>query len=129
MTHPNEGLIRAFYAAVQGGDVEAAKAMLTEDVVFHQPGRNPTTGDYRGIDGAVSLPRLLLERSGGTFRFQVHDVAATDTHAIGLLRIAGEREGRSVDMPVAHVFHVRDGKLAELWIHPLDQHAIDEFWA
>jgi len=125
----NKALLRAFYDAVRRGDARAAMDLLADDVVFHQPGRNPTSGDYRGKEAAVSLPRLLADRSGGTFRFEVHDVAATHDHAIGLLRISGRRDGRSIDMPAAHVFHIRDGKLAELWIHPLDQHEIDEFWA
>jgi ketosteroid isomerase-like protein len=69
------------------------------------------------------------ERSGGTFGVDVHDVLGDQDHAVGLLRVSGQREGREVNVPVVHVFHVRDGKLAELWIHPLDQYAIDEFWA
>jgi hypothetical protein len=34
----------------------------------------------------------------------------------------------TVDVPVVHVWHVRDGKLAEAWAHPTDQHLLDEFW-
>ena len=77
----------------------------------------------------LALLGMLVERSGGTFRAEVHDVLGGQEHAVGLLRVSGRREGRDVDVPVVHVFHVRDGKLAELWIHPLDQYAIDEFWA
>jgi ketosteroid isomerase-like protein len=34
----------------------------------------------------------------------------------------------TVDVPVVHVWHVRDGKLAEARAHPTDQHLLDEFW-
>ena len=71
----------------------------------------------------------MAERSGGTFRADVHDVLGDDEHVVGLLRVSAQRDGRSLDMPVVHVWHVREGKLAELWIHPQDQYAIDEFWA
>jgi ketosteroid isomerase-like protein len=30
---------------------------------------------------------------------------------------------------VVHVWHVRDGKVAEARAHPTDQHLLDEFWA
>jgi hypothetical protein len=34
----------------------------------------------------------------------------------------------TVDVPVVHVWHVRDGKLAEAWAHPTDEHLLDENW-
>ncbi len=34
-----------------------------------------------------------------------------------------------MNVPVARVWHVRDGKLAEAWADPADQHLLDEFWA
>jgi hypothetical protein len=34
----------------------------------------------------------------------------------------------TVNVPVVHVWHVRDGKLAEAWARPTDQHLLDEFW-
>jgi uncharacterized protein len=47
------------------------EGLFADDIVFHQPGRNPTSGDYRGIDRVLGLLRTLAERSGGTFRSQV----------------------------------------------------------
>lgn len=129
MAHPNEELLRTLYDAFSRQDLETAGTLLADDVTFHQPGRNPLSGDYEGVQAVLNLLRTLGERSGGTFRAEVHDVLASDEHAVGMLRVTGKREGRDLNVPVVHVFHVRDGKLAELWIHPLDQHAIDAFWA
>lgn len=129
MAHPNEDTLRSLYDAFSRRDLEGIRGLLAEDAVFHQPGRNPLSGTYQGADEVLGLMRMLGERSGGTFRVELHDVIASDEHAIGLLRATGERQGRRLDVPVVHVFHLRDGKLAELWIHPLDQYAIDEFWA
>jgi ketosteroid isomerase-like protein len=77
----------------------------------------------------LGLLRTLDERSGGTFRSQVHDLLATDDHAVALLRVTAQREDRAVDVPVVHVWHVRDDKLAEAWAYPVDQHLLDQFWA
>jgi uncharacterized protein len=129
MANPNEQLLRSLYDAFSGRDLGTFEGLLTDDVVFHQPGRNPLSGDYEGIQSVLGLIRALIDRSGGTFRTEVHDVLGNEEHAVGLLRVSGEREGRELDMPVVHVVHVRGGKLAEFWAHPFDQHAIDEFWA
>jgi ketosteroid isomerase-like protein len=42
-------------------------------------------------------------------------------HIPGRSRIAGEYRGR-------HVWHVRGGELAELWLHSVDQDAFDAYW-
>jgi uncharacterized protein len=129
MGNANEELLRALYDAFGRKDFQAIEGLLSDDVVVHQPGRNPLSGDYRGKEAALGLIRSLGERSGGTLQIHVHDVVASDEHAVALLRVTGQREGRELDLPVVQVWHVRDGKLTELWIHPLDLYAIDEFWA
>ena len=58
------------------------RTLFADDIVFHQPGRNPTSGDYQGLDAVLGLLRTLGERSGGTFRSQVRDLLATDQHAV-----------------------------------------------
>jgi ketosteroid isomerase-like protein len=129
MAHPNEELLRTLYDAFSKRDLGTVKGLLTEDAVLHQPGRNPLSGHYEGIDAVPGVLRQLGERSGGTFRSELHDVIAGDEHAIGLLNVSGQREGRSMDVPAVHVWHMRDGRLAELWVHPADQYMVDEFWA
>ena len=71
----------------------------------------------------------LMERSGGTFRVSLHDVVASDEHAVGLHTSEGEREGRRLHSQQTLVFHLRDGMVAEAWSLHYDQHTTDEFWA
>jgi ketosteroid isomerase-like protein len=28
-----------------------------------------------------------------------------------------------------NVYHIRDGKITEVWLHPTDLYAADEFWS
>ena len=44
------------------------RTLFSDDIVFYQPGRNPTSGNYQGLDAVLGLLRTLGERSGGTFR-------------------------------------------------------------
>ena len=64
-------------------------SLFADDIVFQQPGRNPTSGDYQGLDAVLGLLRTLGERSGGTFRSQVRDLLATDQHAVA--RVTAQR--------------------------------------
>jgi uncharacterized protein len=129
MAHPNEDLVRRGYDAFTKGDVDALRQVFADDTVFHEPGRSPLSGDYQGFDQVLGFFGMLGERSGGTFRVTLHDVAASDEHAVGLHVSDAEREGRVLHSQQAIVFHVRDGMVSEAWALHYDQHATDEFWA
>lgn len=130
MAHPNEDRFRAGYAAFSSGDMEALRnQFFTEDIVWHASGRNPLSGDYKGVDEVLGMFAKSFELSGGTLSVELHDVLANDEHAVALGVARGEREGKTLEDRYAHVVHLRDGKVSESWIHSGDQYAIDEFWS
>jgi ketosteroid isomerase-like protein len=59
---------------------------------------------------------------------EIHDVLASDDHAVMLARERWERDGRTLEVRRVFVYHIRDGKLAEAWAYDDDQRAVDEFW-
>ena len=83
MAHPNEELARRGYDAFSNGDIDALRPVVADNTIFHEPGRNPVAGDDQGIDQMLGFFGTVAERSGGTFRVTVHDVAANDEHAVG----------------------------------------------
>ncbi len=58
----------------------------------------------------------------------MHDVVAGESHAVGLIQVRAEIDGNTVELPRVHVWHVAEGLLTELWLHPVDQAAFDEYW-
>lgn len=50
-------------------------------------------------------------------------------HVVALTTVRAEQEGRTLADNSVQVFHIRDGKATEVWTHPADQYASDEFWA
>lgn len=126
MSHPNEDLVRKAYAAYAASDLTTLRACFAPDVTWHSPGRHPLAGDHRGPDAVVRFLTGIGERTGGTFRLEVHDVLANDEHAVLLSRVHGERGGRSLHDNHALIFHVRDGLITECWGHARDQHAVDD---
>jgi hypothetical protein len=57
------------------------RTLFADDIVFHQPGRNPTPATTRDSTrcSACSGPSA---NAPGTFRSEVHDLLATDQHAV-----------------------------------------------
>ncbi len=130
MSHPNEDLVRAGFAAYSRGDM---RAMLTEffapDVIWHFPGRGPLAGDHAGLEAVGTYFGRLAELSEGTHRIELRDVIANDEHVVALHGTRAERAGRQLDIDAVQVFRIRDGKVAEAWTVHHDLYAFDDFWS
>jgi ketosteroid isomerase-like protein len=129
MGHPNEDLIRQGYDAFSRGDMDTLRELFHPDIVWHAPGRSQLAGDHRGVDAVLGYFGQTMELTGGNFRVEVHDVVANDEHAVGLNSVHAERAGRTLEDNNALVFHVRAGKVTEVWQYWADQYAADEMFA
>jgi ketosteroid isomerase-like protein len=129
MAHPNEDLLRKGFDAFGKGDMDTLRELFADDVVWHFPGKSQLAGDYRGKEEVLGFLGKSFELSGGTLRLEIHDVLANDEHGTVLTHVTGQREGKSLDDNSVQVFHIRDGKVTESWIHPGDLYAGDDFWS
>jgi uncharacterized protein len=128
MAHKNEDLLRSAYGAFSRGDMDRLLAMCENDMVWHVPGRNQLTGDYKGRDGFMQLVGKVMELSGGTFSEEAHDLLANEEHGVALLTHSLERDGKKHQFHTVHVWQIKNGKFTEWWEHP-DPVAFDEAWA
>jgi len=128
--HPNAELVRKGLKAFANRDMGTVGQLFADDIVWHVPGNNPLSGTYKGKDEVFGFFARLGELSGGSFKLDVHDVVGNDEHVVALVRVSGSRpDGRTLEMPVAQVFHVRDGKVVEFWGTAEDQAKADAFWS
>jgi uncharacterized protein len=125
--HPNVARIRDGYAAFAKGDFAALTDLFAEDLLWHDAGRNQTSGEYRGRKAVYGFFAKLMEVTEGSFRADLHAVLADDEHGVALVVLTASRGGRSVEVNEAHVFHLRDGKVTEFWNASTDMYAYDEF--
>jgi ketosteroid isomerase-like protein len=114
--------------AAETGDDDAYWSLHADDFVTHIPGRSRIAGDHVGWRALEALDQLETKLTEGTIEHEVHDTLVSEDHAVLLMRVSARRGKDSLDARVVYVYHLRDGKLAELWIHPLDQARFDQFW-
>lgn len=129
MAHPNEDVIRSYVTAFARGDLEAAKAYLADDVVYHVGGHHPLAGDYRGKDAVIDFFQRRSARTDGTFKVVPHDLLANDEHGVALANVMAERGGKHFAWDVVTIYHVARGKVTECWVIDGDQHLADEVLA
>ncbi len=130
MAHPNEDLVRKGFDAFSKGDMDVLRnEVFAADVKYHVPGKSPVSGDYNGIDEVLGFFGKIFELTGGTFRVELHDVLANDDHAVVLSPASGQRDGKTLQDNGVLVFHIKDGRATEVWLHPSDLYASDEFFS
>ncbi len=60
----------------------------------------------------------VMQRCGGVFEETVHDVLANDKHGVVLAEHRFTRDGKPREYRTAHIYHIKDGRLAECWEQP-----------
>jgi ketosteroid isomerase-like protein len=122
-----EELLRGFYAARARRDWAAVRAMLAEDVAWHELGpEQDYSGDHRGREQVVALLEKLVDVTDGSFVLEPTDAIVTAEHVAASVRWHAERGGRQVAGYDLAVFRVAaDGKIAEAWFFP-DGFDLDE---
>ena len=129
MAHPNEDVVRQGFAAFASGDVSALRRIIAPGAVWHAPGRNPLSGSYKGIEEILVLLGQTASLTDGTFTVDLHDVVANDEHAFAAYGVTARRGDRTLRDNQVLVFHLRDGRLTEVWGTAGDQYAVDAFWS
>lgn len=129
MAHPNEDLVREGYAAFGRGDMDALGQFFAEDIRWHFPGRSPFGGDYEGLEQVLGWLGRSFEASGGTINVELRDAIGNDEQVAALTTIRAERAGKKLEDNTVQIFRIRDGKAAEVWSHPADLYATDDFWS
>jgi ketosteroid isomerase-like protein len=130
---PTEQVFRDFHQAqgrfYAGGAEEPLRALLSEDVTWHVPGRSAIAGDHEGIEAVIDYFRRRRDFTSATFHVVVRDVLASGDRVVAFAGGEAERYGRRHAWETAGVFLVRDGKIAECRLLPFDQYLFDEIWA
>lgn len=108
-------LIRKGYEAFSAGDLDSLAQLIADDAVWHVPGGGLASGEHEGKDAVLAMFRQIIEETDGTFRAEVIDVSAHGGHAVALTQMRASFKGRELDAVGAAVFHVRDGRITEMW--------------
>ena len=117
-------LLRQVYAAFAQGDMAGVLGPCTDDMVFHVPGHNPTSGDYTKATFGELIGKLM-QISAGTFQEDLLDVLAGDAHGAVVLQHHFQRDGKPVQYRTMHLWQLRDGQFCEWWEYPQDLNAFD----
>src|ERR1700761_3713623 len=119
-----------FSSALGEKDLDQARSLLHEDLVVHEAGGLPYSGEYRGPQGFFDLfatMNELLELAPGPVVRQSLD---EDTVVSRFrLRFTARASQRSVEMNLVEIYRVADGQIIDLDVYYQDPSAVTELVA
>jgi hypothetical protein len=117
--HPNEELVRHLYDARAGGDAAEIRAILSPDIVWHEPANyGGFAGDHAGIEAVFREVFGRYEQDYDDSGLDLHDVLANDEHVVALVSWYAVRGGERVDGHELALYHVGSGRVTEAWFYP-----------
>jgi uncharacterized protein len=120
-------LVRRGYEAFIAGDMEWLNEHLHENVVWHVPGSNLMSGDYRGREDVLAFFAKSVQIA--LPEFEIHDIVASDDHVVGLSTVRWRRNdtNETFEDRIGQVFHLEGGHVLEVWTMGEDLAGFDRF--
>ena len=127
-TERNVEMARTGYRAFNEGHIHEALATIHDEILWHNGGDNPLTGEFRGKEGVMGMLAKLGQLTEGTYEADIHDIVASEEHTVVIGTYTATRHGRTHSARFIDVIHPGpDGRAKEFWRFFEDQAAEDEF--
>jgi ketosteroid isomerase-like protein len=127
--HNPAAVANRYFGALASGDIPAAMALFSPEVVWHQPGANRFSGAHHGPDEVGALLGGMMEASAGSFQLTVTGAPMVNGDLVAVpVRFTGQREGSAMDMTGIDLLTVSGGSIAAVKLFSEDGAAEDDFW-
>jgi len=121
--------VSQFYAALAQGDFETVGALLSDDLVWHQPGKGALSGIYNGKQSVFTHLGKMAQLSNGTFAIdQVDYVTENGDLVVAAIGFAVSASGHSMEMKGVDLFRFEDGLIKEVWLFSERIDEEDRIW-
>lgn len=126
--HPNAILLKKMYGNLVECNYPAFLADCADHFTFQVAGKSPLAGKFTKETFVDGFAKKLQTISGGTFKLEVHDILAGDTHATILASTKVTRGDKTTELRTVHVWRFDQGKPIAGYEYPRDLYAFDALW-
>jgi uncharacterized protein len=108
-------LVERLYQVAGAGDWTAVAELLADDFVITEAAGLPYAGTWRGKDALRQVYTLVMGKWRDA-KVDIHAITVGDGHAVGLLTLHATSpvSGERLSLPIAEIFRVNAGKIAEI---------------
>jgi uncharacterized protein len=115
MSEQNIAFVRSLYEAFGRGDVPTVLAGFADDIEWNESEGMPYGGQYHSPQEVAENVFAPIPNDFDDFSVKPEEILADGERVVVLLtyRGAGKESGKALQMPAAHVWTVRDGKITK----------------
>jgi uncharacterized protein len=122
-------IAQKYIQAVQSGDQAALGALLSPDIVWHQPGRNRFSGTHQGVQAVGAMIGAMMEVSRGTFAItRASRFMGNGPWVTVELEFEGQRDGLRMSQQGIDLLRIEAGRIVEARLFSSDPEQEDAFW-
>ena len=114
MSEQNVELVKGVYDAFGRGDVPAVLGAFADDIEWFEAEGMPYGGLHRGPDAVAQKVFGPITEDVEGFAVTPEELIGSGTTVAAVVRYTGtgKATGKALDVPVVHVWDIRDGKMA-----------------
>ncbi len=124
----NTALVQRFEDNLVAGEMGKVLDTLHDDVVIHENDHVPYPGDHHGKDGFVRLAEAFYETWDFRSEFEIEVLPAGEDRVLVLAnaKVSARNTGKKLDLQIAEIHKVEDGKITEISVFYWDSAAMAE---
>jgi ketosteroid isomerase-like protein len=114
MSEQNVEFVKGIYGAFDQGDVPAVLGAFADDIEWFEAEGMPYGGLHRGPEAVAQKVFGPITEDVDGFALVREEFLASGDTVVAVVRYTGtgKATGKALDVPAAHVWDIRDGKLA-----------------
>jgi uncharacterized protein len=114
MSEQNVEFVKDIYAAFGRGDVPAVLGAFADDIEWFEAEGMPYGGLYHGGEAVAQNVFGPISEDVESFAITTEELIGSGATVAAVVRYTGtgKATGKALDVPVVHVWDIRDGKLA-----------------
>lgn len=129
MNHPNAIILNKIYSDFSKNDLTSLMAACADEVTFQVAGKSKLAGKFTKETFEQNYLAPMLEMTDHTLKLEVHDILASDRHAVALASQTLVRDGKTIQMRTVHVWRFENGKPVAWYEYPRDLYAYDALFS
>jgi uncharacterized protein len=111
-----------------GGSTDSVAELLADDIVWHVPGASPIAGNHRGHGGVIEYFKIRRRVADNSMRLHPGEMLTEEDLVVQRVDGTAVIGGESVRWRAVGIYRRQAGRVAEVWLVPLDLQKFDRVW-
>lgn len=125
----NVEIVQSYFSALSIGDFDTVISLLSDDLIWHQPGKGKQSGTYKGKQEVLVHLGNFAKWSSGTFAIdQVEYISENGQFVAASINFKATKGNKSISMKGVDLLLIQDEKIKEVWLFSERIEEEDDFW-